>query len=209
MFVQYDHTARPAPRLHPWTAAAADAEVRYWNFRQHPEMIPEVLGDFVPWDHYPAIKKFYALLHWLNGESSVFESNSCALDVPKLDVLVPQVVSDAFVSQPVGIHGRLSLIFRDLARNADRPSVEWLKQSLHDHCRDRAPDLPSAVYVGERPHRFTATAQEGHAVTLRYWAWGTDEMVAMQTLESTYDVLHEGLRQASSAAGENAQPPRS
>lgn len=207
MFVQYDNTSRPAPRSHPWTAAA-DADVRYWDFRRQPEMISRVLGDFVPWDHYPAVKKFYDLLRWLNGEGSAFESNGCAFDVPRVDTLTPQVVSDVFDSEPIGVHGRLSIIYRDLSLNAHRSSVEWLKRSLHDHLRDRAPDLPSAVYIGERPHRFTAIDQEGHAVTLRYWAWGADEMVAMQNLESTYDVLHEGLRQISSAAKQHLPAPQ-
>lgn len=200
MFVKYDDTADRSPKSRPQTSVSNDSELRHWDFCEHPDLIPKVLEDFVPWDHYPAVQKFYNLLRWLNGEESIFASNSCALAVPKTDTLVPQLVSDSFAAEPIAVHGRLSIVYRDLSWNADRRRIEWLKRTLHDRLRDQGIDLPAMIYIGERDCLFSAIKSPGHAVTLRYWAWGGDEMAAMQNLEGTFAVLHALLPQLSTSA---------
>src|SRR6202035_3791230 len=114
MFVQYDDRPIPPPRRHPWTIVEDQPELQYRNFREHPEKISESLEDFKPWEKYPAVAKFYELLTWLNGPDSVFETNDCALGEPAVDRATPPLVRHVFESDPVSIHGRLTLLFRTL-----------------------------------------------------------------------------------------------
>jgi hypothetical protein len=65
-------------RSHPWQAAAYDCACRCYDFKTHPELIPKVLEDFVPWAKYPAVQDFYSYVAWLNGPDSELESNACA-----------------------------------------------------------------------------------------------------------------------------------
>src|ERR1700691_4368640 len=115
--------------MHPWTIVESQPGAQYWNFAESPELISQVLEDFKPWAHYPAIQKFYELLAWLNGADSIFETNDCAfVDKSKVDTATPVVVRQAFDTDPMSVHGRLTVIFRDLKLNASRPHVDWLKK---------------------------------------------------------------------------------
>jgi hypothetical protein len=193
MFVVYD-TEKPPGRHHPWTVAVKNPEEQYVDFRAHPDQIPLVLPDFKPWSHYSAIQTFYALLTWLNGPDSIFESNDCALGTPRRDNDTPEIVRRAFEADPIVIYGRLTIIFRDLSRNASVPAVEELKRSIHDGLRDNVRNIPAVVKIGDWDHLFTAINQEGRAITLLYWAWGDDEAMAMAHLNTTFDAIYARLR---------------
>ena len=185
MFVFYD-TEKPPERQHPWTFAEANPDERYVDFKAYPDQIHLVLPDFKPWSHYPAIQTFYALLTWLNGADSIFESNDCGLHAPRRDNDTPEIVRNAFDADPIVIYGRLTIIFRDLARNASRATVDELKTSLHSGLCDNVRNIPAVVKIGEWDHYFTAINKEGRAITLRYWAWGDDEAMAMAHLNNTF-----------------------
>ena len=111
MFVEYDQRPIPVPRKHPWTIVEGDPEARYWNFREHPEIIPSVLEDFKRWEKYPVIAKFYELMTWMNGEGSVFETNDSALGEPHIDTKTPEVVRQVFDTDPIVIHGRVTVLY--------------------------------------------------------------------------------------------------
>jgi len=108
---------------------------------------------------------------------------------PKVDSVTPEMIRVVFDKDPIGIHGRLTVIFRDLILNASRPHVDWLKQFIHDALRDAVNNFPSVIFVGEWAHLFADIDKEGYAVTLRFWAWGDDETHAMENLRSTFDIL--------------------
>jgi hypothetical protein len=193
MFVVYD-TQKPPGRHHPWTVAVKNPEEQYVDFKAHPDQIPLGLPDFKPWSHYQAIQTFYALLKWLNGPDSLFESNDCGLRAPRRDSETPEIVRNAFDADPIVMHGRLTIIFRDLAWNASVPTVDRLKTAIHDGLRDNVPNIPAVVKIGDWNHLFTEINKEGRAVTLLYWAWGDDEAMAMAHLNTTFDAIHACLR---------------
>jgi hypothetical protein len=205
MFVQYDNSPIPPPRRHPWTIVEDDPGLRYWNFREQTEKIPVALEDFMRWAKYPAIAKFYELLAWLNGEDSVFETNDCALGEPRIDHQTPPLVRQAFDKDPVCIHGRLTVIFRDLEWNTSRPNFDHLKRMVHDNLFYNVPNYPSVIFVGEWPHLFTALDKEGHALALQFWAWGDDEALAFENLQSTFDTLLQLFKYLSEAAKADTQ----
>jgi hypothetical protein len=193
MYVQYDAESPPG-RRHPWTFSEAKPEEKYIDFKAHPEQIRVALPDFTPWSHYPAIQTFYDLLAWLNGTDSIFESNDSGLRPPRRDNETPEPIRVAFDPDPVVMHGRLAIIFRNLAWNASPPHVEQLKTAIHDGLIKNVPNIPAVVNVGERENFFAEIQKEGRAVTLRYWAWGDDEAVAMTQLNSTFVALDGCLR---------------
>ena len=197
MFVQYYDRPIPPPRRHPWTIVEDQPQLQYCNFREHPS---ETLEDFKPWTKYPAIPKFYKLLVWLNGPDSVFETNDCALGEPYVDHATPPLVRQAFDKDPTTIHGRLTLIFRDLSWNVSRPHFDRLKLLVHDNLLHNVPNYPSVIYVGEWPHLFTAIDKEGHALCLQFWAWGDDEALTFENLQSTFYTLLELFQYISGVA---------
>jgi hypothetical protein len=188
MYVQYDEEKGPE-RNHPWTVVVGDHQARYWNFRAHPELIPTVLEDFAPWAHYPAIKQFYELLGWLNGPESTFETNDCGLIPPRIDIQTPQPVRQVFDADPLSIHGRISILYRCLSFNTSAETVYWLKQSIHDCLRDQVQNFPSIIFVGEWPHWFVEIDKPGHTVVVKFWAWGENEVHAMENLGATFAIL--------------------
>jgi hypothetical protein len=201
MFVQYDNRPDPPSRNHPWSIVVEQPGGQYWNFREHPSLIPEVLEDFKPWAHYSAIQQFYYLLSWLNGPDSIFETNDCALGIPSVDTKTPDVVRTVFEAYPISMHGRLTLIFRYLLFNTSRPHVDWLKRGIHDNLRDHVSNFPAVIFVGEWAHFFTEIEKEGHAVSLQFWAWGDDEAMAMENLGGIFATLLELFKHLTFSAG--------
>ncbi len=188
MYVEYE-TDTPPPREHPWTVSEAVPDGRFWDFKTSPEQIPLVLEDFKPWSHYPAILGFYDLLRWLNGSDSIFETNDCGLRPPRPDSETPEFLRHLFANDPIVVHGRLTLLFRDLAWNVSEPTVDGLIKSIHDGLRNNVSLFPAVVMVGDWHHFFTAINKPGRAVSLRFWSWGDDEEMAMGHLHSTFNAI--------------------
>lgn len=193
MFVDYDDDI-PPPRQHPWTQVDANPEARYWDLRANPQQIPEVLEDFKPWSHYGAITNFYQMLAWINGDDSIFESNDCGLRPPRRDDAVPEFIQHVFDSDPIVVHGRLTFFFRNLVWNASPQTVDGLKKTIHDGLRNNVGNFPGVVRVGDWAHLFTSIRKEGRAVSLRFWAWGDDEAMAMSNLNGVFEAIHGCLK---------------
>lgn len=99
------------PRLHPFKAKRL-GEAGYVDFKSEPHRIAEVLEDFVPLAHIPAVQRFYRFLAWLNGPDSVLESCDSALR---------RIGKNDFPGSrhSLCVHGRLMLMYRDLSANCD------------------------------------------------------------------------------------------
>jgi hypothetical protein len=191
MYVQYDTEDLPPPRQHPWTRAENGPEAKYYNFVDRPDLIPIVLEDFKLFADQDAVQRFYALLRWLNGLSSPFETNDCGLRAPRIDHEVPDLIAPLYQSDPMMLHGRLTVFFRKLDNNAIRTNINWLKQAIHDALRDQVPPFPALINVGTWPHWFNAIDKAGNVISLRFWAWGDDETQAFQNLGGIYQTLND------------------
>ena len=196
MFVQADTDPPPPNRAHPWGAATSNPSLKYYNFKAQPELIQQVLEDFKPWEHYTAIPTFYDLLRWLNGPNSVFETNDCGLRPPKIDPAPPALIR---FSAPTVMHGRLSVLFRDLIHNTRSESIEWLQKGILGWLKDGVPNWPVCVFVGPWPHVFIDIGKPGNTLQLRYWAWGENEAEAMQFLDALYRALTACFKSASAS----------
>lgn len=113
-------------RTHPWTTSLFNSDNKYYDFKQTPDMIPEVLEDFKLWAYYEAIQLFYDLLRWLNGSESLLESNDCAFKGPGEN-------NDKQFSKSLKCSGRLMLLYRDLQLNISEEHINWLKGCFEFH----------------------------------------------------------------------------
>lgn len=175
-------------RSHPWSTTT-DGRCRYYDLRAKPELIPVVLEDFRPHAARAAVQTFFALVAWINGPASPFESNDCAFSGPE--------ASDdpAFRSQ---VSGRLGLLFRDLALNTREPAVSRLIRGLHVQLSDLEPDLASGAVGTTRLAvdylALPAGEAAGSQVLISFWAWGDDKPELFENLDRVFVALHEALR---------------
>jgi hypothetical protein len=82
MQVHLDGISEQDIRTQPWKDSIHDVRGRYYNFREHPKMIRQVLEDFKSHEEYESIQNFYGMLEWINGPDSNFESSDCRLTGP-------------------------------------------------------------------------------------------------------------------------------
>lgn len=99
------------PRTHPYVAIRK-GEAGFVDFKLNPERIAEVLEDFVPHGHVPAIQTFFRFLAWINGPESILETCDCALQKPQRHKFKES-------KHLLSTHGRLMLMHRDLQANCD------------------------------------------------------------------------------------------
>jgi hypothetical protein len=192
VIVEYRSDDNPPPRFHPWLDVASSPGAHYHSFVEHPELIPQVLEDFTPFARWPAVQTFYDLLSWLNGPDSPFETNDCGLRPPRIDHSAPGIIRQRFQSDPLVLHGRLTVLYRDLRLNASMQNVARLKTAIH-HALQTVPDFAAAVFIGQWPHLFTAIDTQGLVINLRFWAWGSDEAAVFQSLGSVFESFRDSF----------------
>ncbi len=195
---EYAGEAFTAPRSHPWTDSAASADFRYYDMRVSPALIRTSLEDFVPWSRYPAVERFYALLEWLNGATSPFESNDCAFTAPHRN-------DDPSVGRSLECSGRVMLLFRDLARNVAPRDLSALTRAIHVALAPADPSFELGVIgTTEVPVRYVALPageQLGAQLMLSFWAWGGTRAESMASLARLMKNLARALRSVAAQAG--------
>ena len=188
---EYDSEPFTEPRSHPWTNAARDAAARYYDFTNEPELIRSSLEDFTPFQGYPAVEDFYALLERINHPLSPLESNDCAF-------IAPHESQSAAAQGPLECSGRLMVLYRALQLNTLKTRVTWLKTALHYELGHLDPKFGSGV-VGTTliPVRYLAlqeASQLGQQLMLSFWAFGDSEALTMQSLARLFRNLSRALR---------------
>ncbi len=208
-------------RCHPWSHARDNEDCKYYNFRESPEMIADVLEDFQPVKDTEAAKEFFDLVRWLNSEESIFETNDCAFHLPHANL------ENAHMAKPVECGGRLMLFFRDLNNNipglpsdvaaqwayehefegATQPlppsrSMHQLQHFVLDHLNVSPPPFDwASVEITLFETRYVALGepvqhQFGHLLVLATYAWGDDDAETLKTFGIVTRVLNEILRKA-------------
>lgn len=174
-------------RSHPWQTALYDPKCRCYDFKMHPELIPTVLEDFVPWAKYPAVQDFYSYLAWLNGPNSELESNDCAF------AGVEPNLSPNLTPSPLQASGRLMLFFRSLPRNCEQTNTEWLYQCFLFYLARVQPDLQlGMVGLSRTSTEFEAlNRRQGASLVLNFWSWGETETEVMSNLQKVVSALRE------------------
>lgn len=176
-------------RSHPWDVAAYDSACRYYDFKQHPELIPNVLEDFLPWAKYSAIQDFYSYLTWLNGPDSQLESNDCAFGG------ITDNKSPNRTTSKLQASGRLIVFFRLLAANCEAQYTEWLFQCFWFYLERVESDFRlGTIGLSKAETEFLdLNRRKGMSLVFNFWSWGNTEIEVMSNLQR----LIAGLRQAS------------
>ena len=177
-------------RSHPWSTSTGDLSHRYYDFRATPELIPEVLEDFLPWEAYPAVRSLYGLLAWINGKDSPFESNDCAFAGPEVNI-------DRGFRKKLQCCGRLGVFFRDLSLNTSERAMSRWVETLHTGLRALDPGFAWGA-VGTTRLRvdyreLSESGAEGSQLLLSFWAWGDDEPEVFENLARVIAALREAL----------------
>ena len=184
----YDEKDLEGTRAHPWLTCEDDPTCRYYDFKQHPELIPTSLEDFKSWSHYPAIQDFYSLLAWLNGPESILESNDCAFGG------VRRNISTHMSPKERQVDGRLMVFFRSLAMNCNQQNEWYLKECFRFYLARVQPSLrDAAIGLSRLRTGFKAINMRGSCLVLTFFAWGDTEQEVMGTLQH----LVAGIKEAS------------
>ncbi|MBK9030722.1 MAG: hypothetical protein IPL61_05180 [Myxococcales bacterium] len=192
---QYAGPAFTAPRSHPWDGAVDDPSARHLDLVAEPALIRTALEDFVPWQHEPAIARFFDLVAWINGPTSPLISNDCAFTGPHRD-------HGMAVAAPVLCTGRVMVLFRDLAQNLDDARLADLTERLHRRLAARDQVFAGGaigttrIPVHYRTLPGPAEAQRGAQLMLSFWAWGPRDDAALAHLGRVLVNLDRALREA-------------
>jgi hypothetical protein len=211
-------------RAHPWTENEFNLEEKYYDFKAHPELIPQVLEKFRDWAKYDGVQLFYDLLRWLNGPDSRLESNDCRFRPPgnnsQKDTWPKELVCS----------GDLLVFFRNLKFNLSDKSTEWATQRIIPG--SALPPLPPGKYIDWLQHRsfhyiqrlnagfkwscvalllfptvYTELPLEhndkfGHGVVFKWWAWGDTEEETMNNFKEVIATMFECLKLVSEEIGQ-------
>lgn len=202
-------------RVHPWTTASDDPNEKYYDVKRTPEVIPAVLEDYRPWDHYDSVKAFYDLLRWINVEDPNFETNDCAFQGPHEN---PQ--KDKYQKELV-CSGRLMFFFRDLVLNLSRESASAWKafqltgqtpqyqinkqiESIGNRSLELLEQLTRepawyCVAVELYPVFYSEAATSepnkfGYELSFQFWAWGDDESETMDNFGLAVQTMRQCLQ---------------
>lgn len=177
-------------RTHPWTTSKRGGGEAYHDFRSHPDLIRESLEDFVPWDRYQGVQRFYDLLAWINGPESHLESNDSAFIGPD--------PSDTG-SGALECTGRLMIFARRLELNLDPEFAAFVSSNLETHLLTIDRDFrEGGVSLSYTPSGFKAlgsTVEEtlGIEFVISFWARGNDEERTMANFDRVVGNLWHAL----------------
>lgn len=215
MKIFYDEDAAfPSPRQHPYIAIH-EGQSGFVDFKREPGRIPDVLEDFRGHADRPAIQTFYGFLRWINGGNSLLESCDSALKAPEGH-------SHPHSPRKLCTHGRVMVMYRDLASNCDTEESDWLCDALMRAVDTVDSELSEADAVvsftlspalhadlsrGERlPDGHIESSFDdpgrGHHLILTFYAYGDDAEQAFMLLDRVFRNIEAACRAVSKEIGQ-------
>lgn len=212
-------------RQHPWTVSAQNPEWKYYDFKKNPELIPQVLEDFKPFEHYAAIQRFYELVAWLNGPDSKFETSDA-----RFDGIKPNTQKDKW-NKELACQGGFVTLYRNLKYNLSEDSRTWSNQKIL-HGKDPAISYQPSRYLKWMSEQSGYLIQQitpgfmygcigtgflkvyyvngaadnrdkfGYQLIYRFWAWGDTEEEIMKNLMVDFEALLQCVKKLSSEVPE-------
>ena len=179
-------------RVHPWDIAESNPLHRFYNFKENPNLIRTVLEDFIPWNKWPAVEKFYEIIEWINSKDSVYESNDCAISGPKQN-------TDNKFPKTLQCSGRLMILYRNLLLNTSVDNMHWLEGATHHYFNKIDTEFEWGVigtsilnvqYI-ELP--LPEEKQYGTQLSIMFWAWGDTDNECMSNLFRVFKNMHDAL----------------
>ncbi|WP_392339672.1 hypothetical protein [Moritella marina] len=182
-----------ALRSHPWTSMVSDESSVYMDFKQQPESIRSALEDLLPFTTWDFVEQFYRLIEWVNGASSLLESNDCTFN-PLEDNTDPQYPYAKKCS------ARLMILFRDIPENCQEKSIDWLMNNIQSMASSMKPSFNAgAIGLSQSPTCYLAlgdkpnTGGMGLQVTLNFFAYGEDEKGCYASMKDVLAIAQHAL----------------
>jgi hypothetical protein len=116
MKVYFDDYRNEPYRSQPYYDSHHKTQGYYYDLRREPEKIRTHLEEFFPYSEHQSVQDFYALLEWMNGKDSIYETSDCRLGDLKKNSQRDLAQKD-FVRS-----GAFSWFFRDLKLNLSEDS---------------------------------------------------------------------------------------
>lgn len=173
-------------RMHPYAVSANDPRGRYYNFREHPDLIDKVLEDFIPFAGHAAVQRFYEMLRWANGSISNLETSDCFLQPPTRN-------KSSEIRALNQICGRLTFHLRDYTLNVQPAAIDWLCGTFERRLQDKDKKFQlGALSYSRFPVQFTellASGQPcvGSSVAVKFWAWGNGQDDVFKNLDRVFE----------------------
>jgi hypothetical protein len=171
----------------PW--AAPDACLRYYNLREHPEMLEQIEEA----RRFPELAEF---LKDINGPGSAFESVKC-------DVWASTEMEEAeeIYGASLKCGSYCDVVFRDENKRVSFAAHEALIRRLVELLK-KAPEIPATVeFVVRRcVFRGDGAACDGCAISCFIFGYGKDEEQARRQWGIALRLVKNALRQATPSA---------
>ena len=183
-----------ALRSHPWTSMVSDDSSVYMDFKKQPRLIRSALEDFIPFKKWPFVEDFYALIEWLNGSSSLLESNDCVFNAAENN-------PDQQYPYAKKCSARLMILFRDIPENCQTKSIDWLMDNILTSVSAMKPRFKAgAIGLSQSPTCYLALGDQpntggmGLQVTLTFLAYGKNDRRCYENMQEVIAVAQSSLQ---------------
>jgi len=188
---QTEHTEG---RSHPWTSMITDETSIYMDFKKNPELIRSSLEDFQLFNKWPFADSFYSLVEWLNGSSSLLESNDCTFNSVEEN-------PDKQYHYAKKCSARLMILFRDIEENCQQKSIDWLMQNiLQNVASTKLGFRAGAICLSQSATCYLALGDEhdtggiGKQVVLTFFAYGKNKHRCYENMQKVFSHAHRCLK---------------
>ncbi|MFT5806022.1 MAG: hypothetical protein ACI9LG_000266 [Moritella dasanensis] len=171
----------------------SDESSVYMDFKLQPELIRSALEDLLPFQQWEFVEQFYRLIEWVNGASSLLESNDCVFNAVEDN-------SDQQYPYAKKCSGRLMILFRDIPENCQDKSLDWLMNNIQSMASSMKADFKGgAIGLSKSPTCYLALGDKpdsggmGYQVTLNFFAYGEDEQACYANLKDVLAITQKAL----------------
>ncbi|NRA73057.1 MAG: hypothetical protein HRU24_18850 [Gammaproteobacteria bacterium] len=180
-------------RSHPWTSMTTNQANVYIDFKENPKLIRSSLEDFIPFKKSPFVDDFYTLIEWLNGFTSLLESNDCTFNAAEKNTDKPYPYA-------LKCSARVMILFRNIEENCQQRSIDWLMQNILQTVVSTklgfragaiclSPAATCYLALGDQPD----TGGIGQQVVLNLFAYGKNERRCYENMQQVISHAHHCL----------------
>jgi len=171
----------------------SDESSVYMDFKQQPALIRTALEDLLPFTQWDFVEQFYTLIEWVNGSSSLLESNDCVFNAVEDN-------TDQQYPHAKKCSARLMILFRDIPENCQEKSIDWLMNTIQSLASSMKPSFNAgAIGLSQSPTCYLAlgdkpdTGGMGYQVTLNFFAYGENEQDCYGSMKDVLAIAQHAL----------------
>ena len=171
----------------------SDESSVYMDFKRQPQLIRSALEDLLPFKKWDFVEQFYSLIEWVNGASSLLESNDCVFNAAEDN-------TDQQYPYAKKCSARLMILFRDIPENCQDKSINWLMTNIQSMASSMKPSFNAGVIgLSQSPTCYLAlgdkpdTGGMGYQVSLNFFAYGKNEHACYESMKDVLKIAQHAL----------------